>query len=63
MSLEDTFVRFSKYYQHVLEEVRKRGERERNIRLKREAEEARLRKIREETKNLIESYVFSLSPI
>ena len=55
MSREDHRVQFGKYYQRVLQEFELKLEKERLVREKRELEEARIRKIREETRNLIES--------
>lgn len=55
MSREDHRVQFGKYYQRVLHEFELKLEKERLVREKRELEEARVRKIREETRNLIES--------
>lgn len=55
MALEDRRIHFRKYYEKVLLEFKKKLQKEQAIRDKRELEEARIRKIREETRNLIES--------
>jgi acetyl-CoA carboxylase alpha subunit len=55
MTREDQRIRFGKYFQRVLQEFEKKLQKEQLIREKRELEEARVRKIREETRNLIES--------
>lgn len=60
MSREDQFQQFKKYYQHVLDEFQIIVQKELKIKQKRELEELRVRKIREETRNIIESYVLLL---
>jgi hypothetical protein len=56
MSLEDQRIHFGRYYLKVLQEFQKKIDKEQAIKMRRELEEARVRKIREETRNLIESY-------
>ena len=55
MSREDQCQQFRKYHQNVLDEFDKLIQKEQRIKQKRELEELRVRKIREETKNIIES--------